>query len=84
MARVAAVMVVGLALAGLMLAGCAQSGGSTSTADSDCTGCTQMMAKGEGWCTSCNKGIFAGKTVKCKGCFKAKTGGPACASCAKK
>lgn len=83
MARVAAVMVVGLALAGLMLAGCAQSGG--STADSgNCAGCAQLMAKGEGWCAACDKGMFSGKMVKCKGCFKAKTGGPACGKCATK
>ena len=83
MARIAAVLVVGLALGGLLIVGCAQSGGSPVATDSGCADCTRMMAKGDGWCNDCDKGMVAGKTVKCESCYKAKTGGPDCTKCAK-
>ncbi len=69
MLRVASVFVVGIALAGFLMVGCVKPGAASSKGK----GYTKMMAKG----------LVDGKEVKCKGCYKAKNGGPDCPKCSK-
>ena len=59
------------------------SGGAAAPA-TECAACAKG-AKGESvWCDACAQGFVAGEKVTCKGCYAAKTGGPACATCAAK
>lgn len=81
MNRYVVLMVLGLAMGGFLIAGCAEKSGHAAM---QCAGCEKMKASGQGWCDHCNKGMVAGKPVSCKGCYVAKTGGPACPSCAAK
>ena len=53
----------------------------TSTA---CPACAKGKAGEAVWCDSCKVGYVDGKKIACKGCFVAKTGGPACEVCAAK
>ena len=84
MVRHAGMLIVGLALVGFLMTGCKTKGpksGSPTvakTSSSDCSGCAKMMAKGTGWCNSCDKGVVKGNSVKCWGCYVGKTGGNEC------
>ena len=49
-----------------------------------CAACAKGKAGKAVWCDSCKAGYVDGKKVACKGCFVAKTGGPACKVCAAK
>ena len=49
-----------------------------------CAPCATGKSGGTAWCKSCNTGFVKGKKVRCQPCYVAKTGGPACAACAKK
>ena len=86
--RTMMVVVLGLALSGLLLSGCATSGTMSSKAATSatpgCAGCAKVASDGAGWCDTCYKGVVKGKEVKCWGCYVEKTGGPACSACAKK
>jgi len=84
--RTMVAMVMVLGVAGLVLGGCSTADNSTADTGDDATGCEtckSMMASGDGWCDSCSKGMVKGAEVACKGCYGAKTGGPACTTCKK-
>ena len=65
-----------------------ESGGSSegvtdgvSTTDAGCI-CDQGKAGESIWCEDCSVGYVAREKITCQGCFTAKTGGPACPTCA--
>jgi nitrate/TMAO reductase-like tetraheme cytochrome c subunit len=72
-----------------VVAGC-NSDSKQSVAASDtastpaCASCATGKSGGTAWCKSCNMGFVKGKKVMCRACYVAKTGGAACAVCAKK
>lgn len=57
---------------------------SSKAAATGCQACAKGKAGEAAWCDSCKVGYVDSKKVACKGCFLAKTGGPACAHCAAK
>jgi len=82
-----------IALASFSFVGCATVGSApaaepavAATAEATHTGC-DSCAKGKAgetvWCAHCNKGFHEGAKIGCEGCFKAKSEGTACTSCAK-
>lgn len=62
----------------------ASHGAGTPAAKSPCGACTAGKAGESVWCAECGHGFVGGKKVACAGCYAAKTGGPACPSCAAK
>ena len=100
MRKLLVITVLFTALVGFSLAGCQSLGrscggpcGGKGCASGTCpikataSGC-QACAKGKAgeaaWCESCKAGYVDSQKVACKGCFLAKTGGPACVNCAPK
>lgn len=80
-------MLFAAAVLGLLsfgLAGCENTESGTHTSANTATGCA-TCAKGKAgeavWCEGCDAGYVSGTKTKCKGCYTAKTGGPACAAC---
>lgn len=79
-----------LALAGLLgfaVVGCSKNGGCCGAGGTCCATpsagceCGLGMDGKDGWCNDCGVGYVDGKKVECKGCYIAKTGGPACPKC---
>ncbi|MCI0651368.1 MAG: hypothetical protein L0Z55_05750 [Planctomycetes bacterium] len=49
-----------------------------------CQACAKGLAGEPAWCDAHNRGFDeSGKELKCKGCYVASTGGPACKTCKK-
>lgn len=51
---------------------------------SACASCAAGKGGETIWCKACDAGYVKGDKVACAGCFAAKTGGPACTTCAAK
>ena len=100
MRKLLLITVLFTALVGLSLAGCQSSakrcGGACDgrgcgsgacpikATTPGCKACAKGKAGEAAWCDSCKVGYVDAKKVACRGCFLAKTGGPACAACAAK
>lgn len=82
-------MVAIVGLAALGAAGCASGHGPHGQGMHEggtmaCEACAKGQAGESVWCDHCGAGFVGGQKVTCKGCYVAKTGGPACPKCAGK